>query len=219
MKIASSVLFGFISLMLSICLSPKSASAETVDKVLIIIKEIHGSAELQFLENNEVFLMKHSLEEAGFLVEIASASGRTFLKGNLTLESDFKLSEVVIGDYNGFMITCSALGVNTSLDRKQVPAFGEAYSKPEEVAIAKQIVDSGKPVAAQDRAVIILAEAEVLEGKKYSYKHELQIGNAIYGGQGIVRDGNIITYAYCPYWGSLDQTVELTKTLIDLLQQ
>ena len=219
MKIASSVLFGFISLMLSICLSPKSASAETVDKVLMIIKEIHGSAELQFLENNEVFLMKHSLEEAGFLVEIASASGRTFLKGNLTLESDFKLSEVVIGDYNGFMITCSALGVNTSLDRKQVPAFGEAYSKPEEVAIAKQIVDSGKPVAAQDRAVIILAEAGVLEGKKYSYKHELQIGNAIYGGQGIVRDGNIITYAYCPYWGSLDQTVELTKTLIDLLQQ
>ena len=232
MKRISFILLLVISPVLFVCIWQKSLPAEGSDKILIIIKERYGidSGDRQFMENEEAILMKQTLEEVGFKVHIASASGLTFLRDRVTyeggvsiervtLESDYKLGEVNVDNYVGFMITCSAMGTNTNYDSKKEPAFGETYSKPEEVAIAKQIVDSGKPVAEQDRAVIILAEAAVLEGKKYSYKHELQIGNAIYGGQGIVRDGNIITYAYCPYWGSLDQTVEITKALIDAIQE
>lgn len=219
MKRASSILLLAIPLIFSICISPKLFSAETSDKVLIIIKERYGSADIQFLENDEVILMKQSLVEAGFKVEIASASGRTFWFKKVTLESDVKLAEANVEDYVGFIITCSALGINISLDRKQEPAFGEAFSKLEEVAIAKQIVEGEKPVAAQHKGVVILAKAGVLEGKKYSYQHELEIDNAIYGGLGVIKDGNIITSSFCPYYGSKDQTVKLTKALIAEIQK
>ena len=219
MKQVSSILLLAISLIFSICIYPKSLPAETRDKVLIIIKERYGSADLQFMETNEAILMTQTLENAGFNVDVASASGRTFLIKKVTLESDIKLSEVNIEDYLGFLITCSALANNTSLDRKQVPAFGEAYSKPEEVTIAKRIVDSGKLIAAQGKGVVLLAEAGVLEGIKYSYQHNLPISEAVYSGNGVVQDGNIITSSFCPFHESRDQTVELTEALIAEIQK
>jgi len=219
MKRAFSMLLMVISLALSICLIQKQVSAEDGKQVLLIIKERYGSADLQLMETNEAIMMKQTLEAADFKVNIASASGRTFLIKNVTLESDFKLAEVILEDYVGFMITCSGLANNISLDRKQVPAFGEAFSKPEEVVFAKLIVDSGKPVAAQSKAVIILAEAGVLAGKRYSYGDDIQLPGAIYGGQGVVQDGNIITSSFCPFNGQLDQTVEITNALITELQK
>ncbi len=219
MKHVSLILLLAIPLIFSIGISPKSFSAETSDKVLIIIKEHYISAGIQSLSTNEAILMKQTLENAGFDVDIASVSGRKFLIGRVTLESDYKLGEVNVDNYSGFMITCSSLGLNISSDLSQIPAFGEAYSKPEEGAIAKIIVDSGKPIAAQVKGVVILAEAGVLKGKKYSYKRDLQVDDAIYGGQDVVKDGNIITSTFCPYHGPKDQTVELTKALIDTIQE
>jgi putative intracellular protease/amidase len=230
MKHVSSILLLAIALIFSIGISPKSLSAETGDKVLIIIRERYGSADLQFMATNEAILMKQTLEEAGFKVDIASASGRKFWRRRVTneegvwiekvaLESDYKLGEVNVDNYIGFMITCSALGENISIDREQVLAFGETYIKPEEVAIAKKIVDSGKPIAAQSKGVVILAEAGVLKGKKYSYQRDLQLDDAIYGGQDVVKDGNIMTSSECPAGGPKDQTVELTKALIDAIQE
>ena len=80
-------------------------------------------------------------------------------------------------------------------------------------------MDSGKPLAAQHRAVVLLAEAGVLKGKKYSYERDLKLDDAIYGGQDVVEDGNIITATFCPYYRSKDQTVELTKALIAEIQK
>lgn len=232
MKHVSSVLFLAIPLIFSICISPISFSAENSDIVLIIIKESYGidSGDRQFMESEEAILMKKTLEEVGFMVHIASASGRTFLRDRVTyeggvsiervtLESDYKLGEVKVDNYIGFIITCSGLGRNTNYDSKQEPAFGETYSKPEEVAFAKQIVDSGKPIGAQHRGVVILAEAGALKGKKYSYMHDLQLDDSVYGGQDVVKDGNIITSTFCPYFRSKDQTVKLTKALIVEIQK
>jgi putative intracellular protease/amidase len=230
MKHVSSILLLAIALIFSIGISPKSFSAETGDKVLIIIKERYGSADTQFLKTEEAILMKQTLEEVGFMIHIASASGRKFWRRRVTneagewiekvdFESDYKLGDVNVDNYSGFMITCSALGVNISIDRKRVLAFGETYSKPEEVAIAKKIVDSGKPIAAQGKGVVILAEAGVLKGKKYSYMRDLQLDDAIYGGQDVVKDRNIITSTFCSYYPSKDQTVELTEALIDAIQE
>ena len=143
MKNVSSIFLFAIPLIFSICISPKSFSVETSDKVLIIIKERTGSEEIQSMESDEAILMKQTLEEAGFKVDIASASGRTFLIDKVTLISDYKLGEVNVDNYIGFIITCSSLGRNIRLVGEQVPAFGVTYSKPEEVAIAKKIVDRG----------------------------------------------------------------------------
>lgn len=201
-----------LSVALLLLLLVSCASQQPKEKgpqVLLILRERIGSADNQYLVTNEVVVMKSMLEEAGFKVVIASASGRPFLRGDITLESDLKLADVKIADYVGFIIPCMSLGTSTV--------------KPEEVAIAKQIVAKGKPVAAQRKGVVILAEAGVLAGKRYSYESNptpnTLFDEAIYSGKGVVQDGNIITSAYCPYHGSLDQTVELTQALIAGLQE
>jgi hypothetical protein len=62
-----------------------------------------------------------------------------------------------------------------------------------------------------------------LSGKKYAFaKEEVEsvpaLKDAIYGGEGIVKDGKIITSGVCPYMtktkGLQDGTVALTKALI-----
>ncbi len=201
-----------LSVALLLLLLVSCASQQPKEKgpqVLLILRELIGSADNQYLVTNEVVVMKSMLEEAGFKVVIASASGRTFLRGDITLESDLKLAEVKIADYVGFIIPCMSLGTTTV--------------KPEEVAIAKQVVAEGKPVAAQRKGVLILAQAGVLAGKRYSYEsnptYDTRFDEAIYRGKGVVQDGSIITSAYCPAHGSLDQTVELTQALIAELQK
>ena len=169
--------------------------------------------------------MKHVLEESGFKFVIGSTTGRTFLIDEITLESDIKLTDVSISGYAGFIITCSGLGSKMSPGSKSALVFGETFVKPEKVAVAKQIAAMNKPVAAQDRGVRILAAAGALEGKKYSYDNDLLISEATCGGQGVIQDGNAITAPYCPHYADIvgqkkkDQTTQLAKTLIGLLQQ
>ena len=202
-----------LSVALLLLLLVSCASQQPKEKgpqVLLILRELIGSADKQYLVTNEAVVMKSMLEEAGFKVVIASVSGRPFLRGDITLEPDLKLAEVKIADYVGFIIPCMSIGTSPG--------------KPEEVAIAKQAVAEGKQVAAQRIAVVILAQARVLAGKRYSYEsnptYDTRFDEAIYGGNGVVQDGNIITSAYCPlYYSSLDQTVELTQALIASLQE
>jgi putative intracellular protease/amidase len=203
-----------LSVALLLLLLVSCASQQPKEKgpqVLLILREHLGSADEQYMVTNEAVAMKSMLEEADFKVVIASASVRTFVfvRGDITLEPNLRLAEVNVADYAGFIIHCMALGTSSV--------------KPEEVAIAKQIVAKGKPVAAQRKGVVILAEAGVLAGKRYSYESNptpnTLFDEAIYSGKGVVQDGNIITSAYCPYHGSLDQTVELTQALIAGLQE
>ena len=201
MKRASLILLLVVSLVLSSCVSQKSVPTGSSNRVLLILREQTFSANKQYMNNNEALVMKSMLEEAGFRVVIASASARTFIREDITLESNLKLSEAKIGDYVGFIIPCMSLG--------------NSIVKPEEVTIAKQAVVSGKPVAAQRKGVLILSNAGVLEGKRHAYN----TGQGVFIDEGVVQDGNIITSAYCPYHGSLDQTVELTQALIAALQE
>jgi len=181
---------------------PKDQSPQ----VLLILREYVTSnvTGKQYLVADEPLTMKNMLEEAGFKVVIASASVHTFYREGITLETDVRLAKVKVSDYVGFIIPCMELG--------------NWIVKPEEVAIAKRAVLSGKPVAAQHKGVLILSEAGVLEGKR----HAFDTGQGIYikeGKEYIVRDGNIITSERCPYWGSRQQTAELTQTLIAALRE
>ncbi len=93
----------------------------------------------------------------------------------------------------------------------------------EAVPIIQDAVAEGKPVAAQLGSVSILAKAGVLSGKKYAFQKEYAetepgLKDAIYSGDGVVQDGNIITSGVCPFWGKekgiQDGTAALTKALI-----
>lgn len=104
-------------------------------------------------------------------------------------------------------------------------AFGW-HASVEEISIVKEAVAQRKPIAAQRNAVIILAEAGLLVGKKCTFRSELQSDpsfvGAIYSGKGVIQDGNIITSSHCPsaaeYLDEDDWTSELTKLFIEAIR-
>ena len=157
----------------------------------------------------EVGVMISMLEEAGFKVIVATDSGEpiSWVKSEL-LKPDLKLADVQVNDYVGIIMPCMAKGT-----------WGHA--DPEEIVLVKEAVPQGIPIAAQRGAIIILAEAGVLEGKKYAFTDH-RFKGAIYSGQGVIRDGNIITSSHCPYaaryYGADDGTPELTKLFIETIK-
>jgi putative intracellular protease/amidase len=153
------------------------------------------------------------LEQSGFAVDIVTVAGESISAGSVRLETVLKLANVNTDDYAGFIIPC--MGVS---ERKA----------PEIESVIKKAAEAGKPVAAQLGGVKHLARAGVLKGKKYTYRIEVDLNvfpefmGAIYGGTGVVRDGNIITSGLCPLLareeGLEDGTTELTQALIEALK-
>jgi putative intracellular protease/amidase len=185
------------------------AWAEQNRKVLLIVNE-QKSADLELMLTKEVGVMRDVLNQAGFQVVAATVSGQPMVAGSTTFKPDLKLSDVKGADYAGFIMPCMAAEEDPTLLREVVP-------------IIKGAVAEGKPVAAQLGSVIILAKAGVLSGKKYAFdKEEVKsvpaLKDAVYSGDGIVQDGQIITSGICPYMaktkGLQDGTVALTKALI-----
>lgn len=223
----------FVALLISIavCLSaflwcliiPPDALAEDGSKVLIIPRE-GDSFDIELMLKKEVGVMTQMLRDAGFVVNVATASGETIVAPTSKLKPDMKLAEVKKEDYIGFIMPCMAVG--------GIPGPPVA---PEAVAIVKHAVAEGKPVAAQFGSVIILAQAGVLKGKKYAFLDDPlkptsfrtvtdpRFEDAIYSGWDVVQDGSIITSGVCPYLekmtGLPDGTTKLTQAFIDELKK
>ena len=167
--------------------------------------------------NEEINVMSSMLEEAGFDVIVATASGEPLEGQSTQLIPDLKLADVNVEDYAGIMLPCFSAG------SERWHAF------PEEISLVKQAVSLGKPIAAQHGAVIMLAEAGALVGKKYASSKDLTHyakgfanANAIYSGEGVIQDGNMITSSTCPRYvkyGARHGTVELTELFIETLQK
>lgn len=179
----------------------------TNEKVLMYVQE--NSMDLNFMLTNEAAKMKQLLEQAGFDVDVATISGEILKADQISIKPDVKLSNVDIKKYSGFIIPCMAVN--------------DTIVTSEEKNLVKGIVSGGKPVAAQNSGVLILATAGVLNGKKYGLEESLinlspSFKNAVYGGIGVVQDGNIITSGTCPMMakmtGKKDGTAELTSKLI-----
>lgn len=201
-------------LTVGICLLVSMPAMADGAKVLLIIKHVEKeSADLELMLTKEVGVMTDMLDQAGFEVVVASASGQPLVAENTTLKPDLKLGEVKVADYAGFILPCMAVG--------EVPLL------PEVAAIVKDALAEGKPVAAQFSSVMTIAKAGVLSGKKYSYFSEEWAGNrpefknAVFSGNDIVQDGNIITSGICPSLaknqGQKDGTPNLTKAFIAAL--
>lgn len=183
-------------------------------KVLLYIEG--DSFDLQYMLTHEVGRMSELLKQSGFEVRTASLTGEILKTDSLSLKPDFKLSGVNVKDYAGFIMPCMAAT--------------DSSVSPEEISFAKKIVKEGKPVAAQLGAVLILAEAGVLNGKKYAWADEKDenvsmfpaFRGGIYSGRGVVRDGLIITSGTCPMMAKMngypDGTDELTRTLIEVIK-
>ncbi len=212
----------FLTLMLLFVWGVISFSSEAFGqsgrKVLMIPREGYSS-DLDLMIKMEVGVMTILLKNAGFGVDIATTSGSSIVGPTQKIERISRLSEVNLDDYAGVIMACMAVG---SLPGPPVPA--------EAVAIVKKALADGKPVAAQQGAIIILAEAGALKGKKYAFERDplkptqqsrttdRRFVDAIYSGTGVVQDGKIITSGTCPSgektYGRQNGTVELTQKFI-----
>lgn len=175
-------------------------------RILIFLQD--NPAELQYMLIHEVGKMREILEHSGFQVTIASLAGEILKTDSVTIKPDLKLSDIAIKDYAGFMIPCMSTN--------------DTIVTVEEKTFVKSVLAQDKPLAAQMGGVWILAKAGVLTGKKYTLfenpDYDPVFTGAFYSGNGVVRDGNIITSGTCPWMakmsGNKDGTEELTNTLV-----
>jgi len=178
-------------------------------KVLVIIRDVKLSdpVVLALMITNEAGVMREILRKAGYQVEVGSLAGESWGTPPHVLKADRKLSAVNVTDYRGVVIPC--LGIMPS----------ELH--PDLAAAVESAVAKGKPVAAQNGGVEMLAKAGVLSGRKYAASDVApsELRSGIYSGSGVVQDGRIITSGMCPgmareYRGVQDGTPRLMEMLI-----
>ena len=194
----------------------EAKASETDPKVLLVIR--HGvSSDTDKHLKEEVGVMTSMLEEAGFKVIVASASGELIEGQTLNLQPNLKLADVKVNDYVGIIIP----------NMRKGNAKRGWRASSQEISLVKEAVAQGKPIAAQRVSVQILAEAGVLVGKKCTFIEGLQalaiFRGAIYSGIGAIQDGNIITSSHCAHAAERDDeedtTSELTRLFIETIKE
>lgn len=183
-----------------------SAFAQNTPKVLLFMRNAQTSGDLEYMLKKEVGVMKDTLEKSGYQVVVATLDGSSFTAGSTTVKANIKLADVKVADYAGFILPCLAV--------PSYPAPPEV--SPEAIALVKEAVSAGKPVAAQLGSLWTLAEAGVLKGKKYAYAFEEKnafFKGATFAGTGVVRDGLILTSGMCPYMALKMKTNDGTEQL------
>ncbi len=219
------IIFGTIMLMMGVIsfsshpiMGPTEAFGQSGRKILMIPREGY-SHELDLMIKMEVGVMNILLKRAGFEVDIATTSGSPILGPTQKIEKVMRLTDINLDNYGGIIMPCMAVG-----------AFPGPPVSQEAIVLIKKALSDGKPVAANQGSVIILAEAGVLKGKKYAFprdplkttetwkRTDPRFADAIYSGPGVVQDGKIITSGVCPsiemQFAMPSGTIELTKNLI-----
>lgn len=139
--------------------------------------------------DEELFITKNELEKSGFTTTIASN-----IKGEC------------IGSKGGKVISTHLIDQIKTIDYATIIYIGGIGSRvffedPKAILLAKEMHDSGSPVAAICIAPVILAKAGLLHHKKatvFSSEIEtIETLGAYYTGMDVTVDGNIIT-AYGP---------------------
>lgn len=129
---------------------------------------------------------RRELEGAGASVTIASKKVGS-IRGMLgaRVESEIALEEIKVEDYDA-IIFVGGIGASTYFNDKRA------------LSIAKEAFEKGKKICAICIAPVTLANAGVLKGKRATsfegeYKRILEREGAIYTGNAVEVDGNVIT--------------------------
>jgi putative intracellular protease/amidase len=210
------LILGVISFSSQAIMGPTEAFGQSGRKVLMVPREGY-SQDLDLMIKMEVGVMTLLLKNAGFDVDIATTSGYPILGPTQKIEKLMRLSEINLGNYVGIIMPCMAVGL-----------FPGPPVAPEAVAVVKRALAEGKPVAASANSTIILADAGVLKGKRYTFvtnplettqrwtRKDLRFEGAIYSGPGVVQDGQIITSGICP---RLEIAVGMQSGVVELTQK
>ena len=182
--------------------------------VLMFIRD--NSRDLQLMLEEEVLLMKNMLEAEGYRVEIATNDGQDLSAGPITVAVDHKIDDVSMEDYGAIALPCMA------------PPRGSALEQTV-VQLVKEASDAGKPIAASRGSVGFLAEAGVLNGKRFAFASPVNVEErpsfrgGTYNGTGTERDGIVSTNGICPLAARStnlpDGTADLTRSFIESLKE
>jgi len=193
---------------------------QSARKVLMMPREGY-SQDLDLMIKMEIGVMRVLLKNANLDVDIATTTGMDIVGQTEKVTGIKRLRTINISDYAGVIIPCMAVGGGGQ------PPPGVSRDV---IAIVKKALSDGKPVAANGNAPSVLAEAGVLQGKKYSYMRDPLKPTAtiaftipafeggIYSGSELVQDGLIITSGICANIekgsGRENGTVKLTNAFI-----
>lgn len=178
-------------------------------KVLIILRET--SDDMNMMIANELKPIQSLIVNAGFSIDVASETAALLGSGSSTIKPNIKLADVKVKNYVGIVIPCMAAGGTP----KALPSTA--------IQIVKDANAIGMPIAAQQSGVEILAKAGVLKGKKYAYASDSNlVPDGTDEGNGVVKDGKIITSGGCPFlhelMGLKDNTAEMTEGFIKMIK-
>ena len=204
------VAFGFSVLLLAAVVALSAAGTETKGKVLMVLRNGYPDA-TDFMLSQEAAVMKLTLEDAGYTVVVATVDGKPVAGPSLTFKADMKMADARVADYRGFIVPCMA-GAQSPIP-------------PEAVDIVAKAMAAGKPLAAQNSAVLILHAARVTRGRRVAIEEDLAsaVNDAVYAGIGVAQDGTLVTSGTCPVMamqlGKPDGTQQLTRTLIEMMMK
>ena len=87
-------------------LLPATSNAEDTESVFMFVRD--GSRDLDLMLTQEVGVMVQMLRDAGYGVDIATASGEPMQGRTFTLTPTVALEDVELGDYAGVVLPCMA---------------------------------------------------------------------------------------------------------------
>lgn len=180
--------------------------ALAADTAVLMIPRL-GSSDLEMALTKEVGVMIKLLENNGYRVVVATVTGKPLVTKKMTLIPELKLADANPADYIGIIMPCMNAGPNSV--------------EPEAVAFIKKAARLKLPIAAQRGSVLVLNQAGLRD-----WENDPQLKGdplARYGGDGVFRNGNVITSGVCPFYemetGKPDGTVKLTLAFIDCLRE
>jgi putative intracellular protease/amidase len=201
-----------IAILLVFTAQPTVSGALEAPKVFMFIRD--GSRDLDLMLQLEVGVMLRMIEEAGFTVDVATASGEAMVTDSVAVTPTVSLDQIDIADYVGVILPCMA------------PA--EDFPMPAKVdALVKEAVELGLPIAAARGSVVTLAKAGGLVDRHYAFAREPDLSerpefrDAEFDNVSVVRSAGMSTSAICPLsaksTGRPDGTRHLTQVFIESL--
>ncbi len=192
---------------------PSPGHAQDKPTVLMIARmdmaPVAGEAGVKVGIDQEANVMIGKLNAFGYAVDVASDDGKDIQAGGSTLKVDKKLADVDSSRYVGVIIPCMTAG----------------WPPSDAVRIVSEMQSRNRPVAAQNGGVFVLDAAGALEGRNYAAGRDIQkyVKHGALKGEGVVRDGDIVTSGVCPFaaqsFGVKDGTDELVTTFVSMLKE
>jgi putative intracellular protease/amidase len=216
--------FSIIFILFAFAVSAQSTDHSEADSVpshgSILIFLRHGRSYDWDLALQELQHISDIVTGAGYIPVTASIGGKTVKRNNTEIRPDIAVETADLDNYQGIIIPCLLRGSTAE----------NWHARIEEIELVTMASESGIPIAAQHGGVVILAEAGLLEGKKFAYYPDDAFWNDEYFSKGlyvisrdVIRADNLITSGPCLFHtqipGQEAGTEEMMKLFFEAVEE